>query len=292
MVLQGDFIPSRDMTTKNWLCIKFLRGPTSLRIKRSKASNKTRWMTKLHVLYAFKICLLEPAVNELPPDTIASKQQIFLLRRFIIFSALIYCPWWFTCIYAIDVPHHDLEILKRLLRLGRLYHQMLSAVVSSQSTVSSSRAAKPRWYGDRKLVSDRPFAPLLCICSLPRAPSSIFCIVERKNSTPVRRWFSLTQEGLDKVIPGGEGPGDGINVVSKSAKKHLIGTSDIFFPEMIGYYLCLVIWFQTQKRKRLQKLYYYWSQKSQLSRHQLKLAQYLENHVFQPMLIKTLPWMT
>jgi len=45
----------------------------------------------------------------------------------------------------------------------------------SQSTVSSSRAAKPSvpfgggtW--DKRLVCDRPFAPLLCICSLPRAP--------------------------------------------------------------------------------------------------------------------------
>jgi len=36
------------------------------------------------------------------------------------------------------------------------------------------------------------------------------CIVERNNPTPVRRRFSLTQEGL--CIPGGEGPGDGINV--------------------------------------------------------------------------------
>jgi len=56
---------------------------------------------------------------------------------------------------------------------------MLSAVVLSQSTVSSSKTAKPSvpfegWYTgteDRKLVCDRPFAPLLCMYSLPRAPS-------------------------------------------------------------------------------------------------------------------------
>jgi len=72
MVLQ----PARGITTKKWLFTKFLGSPTSLHVRRSGASNKARWMGKLHVLYAFKICLLKPAVNELPSDTIASTQQI------------------------------------------------------------------------------------------------------------------------------------------------------------------------------------------------------------------------
>jgi len=38
------------------------------------------------------------------------------------------------------------------------------------------------------------------------------CIVERNSPTPVRRRFSLTQEGLHRVILGGEGPGGGIIV--------------------------------------------------------------------------------
>jgi len=38
------------------------------------------------------------------------------------------------------------------------------------------------------------------------------CIVEWNSPTPVRRRFSLTQEGLGRVITGGEGPGDGKNV--------------------------------------------------------------------------------
>jgi len=41
--------------------------------------------------------------------------------------------------------------------------------------------------GDRKLVCDRPFAPLLRICSSPRAPSSICALLERDSPTPVRR---------------------------------------------------------------------------------------------------------
>jgi len=45
-------------------------------MRRQGASNKAHWMAKLHVLHAFKICVLEPAANELPPDTIASKQEI------------------------------------------------------------------------------------------------------------------------------------------------------------------------------------------------------------------------
>jgi len=37
-------------------------------------------------------------------------------------------------------------------------------------------------------------------------------IVEQNSPTPVHRRFSLTQEGLGRVILGGEGPGDGINM--------------------------------------------------------------------------------
>jgi len=38
------------------------------------------------------------------------------------------------------------------------------------------------------------------------------CIVERNSPTPVRRRFSLTQEGLGRVILGGERQGGGINM--------------------------------------------------------------------------------
>jgi len=39
-----------------------------------------------------------------------------------------------------------------------------------------------------------------------------FCIVERNSPTPVRGRFNLTQEGLGRVISGGEEPGEGITV--------------------------------------------------------------------------------
>jgi len=48
---------------------------------------KACWMAKL--LYTFKICLLEPAVKELPPDTIVSKQQISQQRCYDPFSAFV-----------------------------------------------------------------------------------------------------------------------------------------------------------------------------------------------------------
>jgi len=38
------------------------------------------------------------------------------------------------------------------------------------------------------------------------------CIVERNSPTLVRRRFSVTQEGLGRVISGGKKPRDGINV--------------------------------------------------------------------------------
>jgi len=63
-----------------------------------------------------------------------------------------------------------------LLRLGWSCHHIFSAVLLSQSTVTSLRAAKPNvpfggWYRVRRLVCDRPFAPLIRICSSPRAPN-------------------------------------------------------------------------------------------------------------------------
>jgi len=107
---------------------------------------------------------------------------------------------------------------KLLLCLGRLFHQMLSAVVLSQfTTVSSSRAAKPSvpfggWYRGQEA------SMLSAVCSsaphlqLAESTKPHLCIVEWNSPTPVRRRFSLTQEGLDRVIHGGGGPGDGINV--------------------------------------------------------------------------------
>jgi len=66
---------------------------------------------------------------------------------------------------------------------------------------------------DRKLICAR-----LAVCSsashlqFVKGTKYHFCIVEWNSPTPVRRQFSLTQEGLGRVIPGGERPGvmDGI----------------------------------------------------------------------------------
>jgi len=62
---------------------------------------------------------------------------------------------------------------------------------------------------DSKLVCDRPFTPQL---QYAEGTETHVCIVERNSPTSVRRRFSLTQEGLGRVIPGGEGPEDGINI--------------------------------------------------------------------------------
>jgi len=64
---------------------------------------------------------------------------------------------------------------------------------------------------DRKLVCDRPFAPLLpsAVRRGHQAPF-VHCWVEQSN-TSIRRRFSLSQEDLGRVIPGGEGPGDGMS---------------------------------------------------------------------------------
>jgi len=41
---------------------------------------------------------------------------------------------------------------------------------------------------------------------------SHLCIVERNSPIPVCKQFSVTQKGLGRIILGGEGPGEGINV--------------------------------------------------------------------------------
>jgi len=80
---------------------------------------------------------------------------------------------------------------------------MFSAVLLSQSTVSSSSATANQvsrlegGTGDRKLVCDRK-----AVCSstphlqFAEGTKPHLCIVERNCPTPVRRRFSLTQEGL------------------------------------------------------------------------------------------------
>ena len=118
-VLRGDFIPARDDYNELiQLCTIFLGEKVSFSWRRPGALHKARWMAKM--LYAFKICLLESAVNELPPGSIATKQQISKLRRFCTFSALIYCPWWFSCSSAVDAPSNDLKLYKSILKYSEI----------------------------------------------------------------------------------------------------------------------------------------------------------------------------
>jgi len=91
-----------------------------------------------------------------------------------------------------------------LLRLGRSCHQMFSAVLLSQSIVSSLRAAKPNvpfggWHREQEanmwsaVCSSAPHLQLV---------EDIYphlCIVERKSRTLIRKRFSQKQKGLGKV---------------------------------------------------------------------------------------------
>jgi len=90
-----------------------------------------------------------------------------------------------------------------------LYHQMLSAVVWSQATVSSSRTAKPsvpfgRWYKGQEASMWSAVCSSASQLQFAEVTKPHLCIVERKSPTPVRRRFSLKHEGLGRVIPGDE----------------------------------------------------------------------------------------
>jgi len=86
-----------------------------------------------------------------------------------------------------------------------------------QFTGSSSRVAKPSvpfggWYRGQEGSMWSAVCSSVPHLQFAEGTKPHLCIVERNSPTAVRRRFSLTQEGLSRVIPGGEGPGDGINV--------------------------------------------------------------------------------
>ena len=114
-VFQSDFIPARDDYKEliNF-CIKFFGGKIAFDFRTPGALHKARWMAKL--LYNFKICLLQSAIEELPPSTNnATMVQLAKLKPFINFSALIYCPWRFLSTSAPDAPYNDLMLLKSVM---------------------------------------------------------------------------------------------------------------------------------------------------------------------------------
>jgi len=91
-----------------------------------------------------------------------------------------------------------------LLRLGRFYHQMLSAVLLSQSTGSSTRAAKPSvpfggWYRGHEASMWSAVCSSAQHLQFAEGNTPYLCIVERNSRTPVRRRFSLNQKGLGTV---------------------------------------------------------------------------------------------
>ena len=64
--LQSDFVSVRnDYKELINLCIKFLGGKISFDFRTPGALHKACWMTKL--LQNFKLCLLQSAIEELPP---------------------------------------------------------------------------------------------------------------------------------------------------------------------------------------------------------------------------------
>jgi len=99
-----------------------------------------------------------------------------------------------------------------------LYHQMLSAVLwEPVHRVLSSRTAKPfvpigGWYRRQEASMWSTVYSSAPKLQFAECTKHHLCIVELNSPTPVRRRFCLTQEGLGRVIPGGEGPAGAITV--------------------------------------------------------------------------------
>jgi len=137
------------------------------------------------------------------------------------------CAVYHGGIYYARDPWH-FPILRKIFVIGFILWQSSSSfgsTLSSDAQCSSSEPVHiviiecrqikcPLW----RLVRGQEASIWSAVCS--SAPHLQFaevtkphlCIVERNSPTPVRRRFSLAQKGVGRVIPGGEGPGDGINV--------------------------------------------------------------------------------
>jgi len=86
-----------------------------------------------------------------------------------------------------------------------LCHQMLSAVVWSLSTVPLSRTAKSSfpfggWYRGQEVSMWSAVCFSATQLQFAKGTKLHLCMVEWNSPTPVRRRFSLTQKGLDRVI--------------------------------------------------------------------------------------------
>jgi len=124
------------------LCLVFLGGNDTINFKRPGALHKARWMAKL--LYSIKICLLEAAINQLPPGTITTKHQLPKVKDFVTFATIVYSSWWITCNSAVDAPWNDLK----------LYHTLLMyEAVNPEVSISAVRAFQRHlWYLTAEMV--------------------------------------------------------------------------------------------------------------------------------------------
>ena len=82
--------------------------------RRPGALHQARWMAKL--LYSIKMCLFEQQIMQLPPGTIATRQQVTKVKDFVIFASHVYSTWWMTCNSAVDAPVNDLKLYHLLLQ--------------------------------------------------------------------------------------------------------------------------------------------------------------------------------
>lgn len=126
------------------VCVIFLGSPNEedYKFRRPGAIHKARWMAKL--LYSIKMCLLEEHINQLPPGTISSHQQMKKLLEFVIFATHIYSAWWFTCPSSVDAPYNDLNFYKQLIN-----YSIVNVKVSQSAMKAMGRHL---WYLTAEMV--------------------------------------------------------------------------------------------------------------------------------------------
>ena len=103
--------------------------PPTFSFKRPGALHKARWMARL--IYILKAVLLEDRISDLPRGTITSQAQLPKLRSFAMYTALVYCKWWFQCSVTVDAPLNMLNLMKDSLKYAVVDKAVSDSVIKS-----------------------------------------------------------------------------------------------------------------------------------------------------------------
>ena len=108
--LRGDY---KELTELCLLSLTKGMEPVNFTMIYPGALHKAKWMAKL--IYSIKIVLLSNQIKEkLPHGEILTTNQIAKLERFMVFTVVVYVPWWIVCSVPENALVNDLLFIQTL----------------------------------------------------------------------------------------------------------------------------------------------------------------------------------